>query len=155
MDAVPVTLRHPDARKQGSMFGAFAVALLVGAVAAVVFGATARWVLLAVLGPLGLLTGYFAFRLATARVILDERGLCEPAPFRPTVVTPWKDVVRVRRAEDIRGSRLTFAGVAIEHKGGWKHQVLALTISTRDARSTDVVDGWIRAIREAKATYAS
>jgi hypothetical protein len=100
--------------------------------------------------PFALVAGYAAFRLVTLRVVLDERGVCEPGPFRPTVITPWDDVVRVRRTQEKGAVRLSFLGIAIEHKGGWKHQVLALTINTRDPRAEQTVDAWISAIRDAK-----
>jgi hypothetical protein len=154
MNEDPIVLRHSDARSQAMMFGAFA-ALLVGIpTVAFIFDAPPKWWLLALL-PLALLAGYSALRLATLKVLLDDRGICEPAPMRPTVVTPWDDVVRVRRTEERGSIGLTFLGVMIEHQGGWKHQVVALNINTRDPRADTTIDEWITLIREGKRRYSS
>ncbi len=154
MSEAPVVLRHRDSLRQSAMFGAFAAVLWLIPALAFIFDHKAKWGLIALV-PFGLLTGYFAFRLLTARVVLDARGLNEPAPFRPTVVTPWSDLVRVRRTEDVRGGRLTFLGVGVEHQGGWKHQVVALNINNRDPRGEKTIEEWLVAIREAKRRFGS
>ncbi len=136
------------------MFWTFSGVLLAFPALAFVSGTSARWYLLALVLP-ALFAGYFAFRLVTLRVVLDDRGVCEPNPLRPTIITPWDDVVRVRRTEEKGTARLTFLGVGIEHKGGWKHQVLALSINTRDPRAAETIEGWLTAIREAKREHSS
>lgn len=134
------------------MFGSFAAVLFAFPGIALVTASPMRWWLL-LLVPFGLLVAYSAVRLLTLRVVLDETGLLEPAPFRPTVRTPWEDLVRVRRTEDPRALGLTFLGVGIEHKGGWKHQVLALNINNRDPLAEATIDDWMEQIREAKRRF--
>lgn len=136
------------------MFGSFAALLLLIPAGAFLTGSSARWWLL-VLAPFALLAGYSALRLMTLRVVLDETGVREPAPFRPTIVTPWKDVIRVRRTEESGAMKLTFLGVSIEHKGGWRHQVIALNINNRDPSAEATVSEWITAIREAKKRFSA
>lgn len=152
--AYPRVLQHRDAVRQAAMFAAFAVILTVLPVASFVSGFAGRWWMAALLVPAAL-TGYSAVRLATLKVVLDAQGLQERQPWgRPTVVTPWDDVVRVRRTEDDGALRLRFLGVAIEHTGGWRHQVLALNISTRDPLADQTVTEWITAIRDAKRHFS-
>ena len=148
-----VVLRHRDTRNQSIMFGSFGLLLLAIPVTAFLTDAPPKWWLLLLL-PLGLLAAYSSLRLATLRVILDDTGVREPAPLRPTVVTPWDDVVRVRRTEEKGAIGLSFFGVSIEHKGGWKHQLIALNITTRDPRAETTVDEWILAIREGKRSHS-
>lgn len=149
-----IVLRHRDAGGQTMMFGAFSAFLLGIPTLAFVFDAAPKWWLLALL-PLALLTGYSTLRLATLRVVLDERGILEPAPMRPTVVTPWGDVVRVRRTEEKGSIGLTFLGVIVEHRGGWKHQLVALNLNTRDPRAEATIDEWLMVIRDAKRRFSS
>lgn len=154
MPDVPVVLRHRDSRSQAWMFGAFAAVLLAIPGAAFVTSSSARWWLL-VLVAIAIFPAYACVRLATLRVVLDEHGVNEPAPFRPTIVTPWADVVRVRRTEDPGAMRLTFLGVSIEHKGGWRHQVMALNMNDRDPTAGPTIAAWIEEIREAKKRYTA
>ena len=149
----PVVLRHSDTVGQARLYGAFSVVLFAIPLLAFIFDAPPKWWLLPLV-LLSIVSGYFAMRLLTMRVVLDENGLNEPAPFRPTVVTPWDDLVRVRRTEDNRAMKLSFLGIAVEHKGGWKHQIIALNISTRDPSAETIVDGWLQAIREAKRRHS-
>jgi hypothetical protein len=136
------------------VFGAFSAVLFGVPAISFILDAAPKWWLLALL-PLALLTGYSALRLATLKVVLDERGILEPAPMRPTVVTPWDDAVRVRRTEEKGRIGLIFLGISVEHKGGWKHQLVALNINTRDPRADATVDEWLTLIRDAKRRYAS
>ncbi|MBN2177718.1 MAG: hypothetical protein JW722_08730 [Demequinaceae bacterium] len=154
MDETPIVLRHRDALNQAMLFGAFALLLLAVPAIAFAVDAPPKWWLLALL-PFGLLTGYATLRLITLRVVLDEDGVNEPAPFRPTVVTPWDDVVRVRRTEDKGAIGLSFLGVMIEHKGGWKHQVAALNMNTRDPQADKTIEEWLTTIREAKRRFTA
>ena len=139
------------------MYGAFAVFLL--GLPALTF-ATAwhgRWWLL-VLVPFGLLLAYAALRLLSLKVVLDERGVNEIQPlFRPTIVTAWDDIVRVRRTESDGAVGLRFLGVSIEHRsdGGFKHQVLALNIPARDPLADATVAGWVKQIRDAQKRFQS
>ena len=149
-----VVLRHKDANRQALMFGSFAVLILAIPTFNFVTASPARWALL-VLVPLGLLVAYFALRLATLRVVLNESGVLEPAPLRPTVLTPWHDVVRVYRMDPPAGARFGFLGVAIEHRDKLHHQVIALNINTRDPLADKMINDWIREIREAKKRYTA
>ena len=147
-----IVLRHRDAIGQARIFGAFTGLLVAIPLAAFVFDAAPKWWLLALALPAAV-TGYSTLRLLTLRVLLDENGVNEPAPFRPTVVTPWDDLVRVRRTEEKGAIGLTFLGIAVEHRGGWKHQITALTINTRDPSAEQTIDEWIAAIRDAQRHY--
>ncbi len=152
MSEDPVVLRHHDAVGQAKLFAAFSIVLFAIPLLAFVFNAPPKWWLLALV-PAALLTSYFAMRLLTMKVVLDGRGLNEPAPFRPTVVTPWDDCVRVRRTEDKGAMGLVFLGIAVEHQGGWKHQIVALNMNTRDPSAERTVEDWLKAIRDAKRRY--
>lgn len=153
MDEGPIVLRHRDAISQAKIFGSFSVILSAIPVLAFAFDSPLKWWLLA-LAPLALLAGYSTLRLLTLRVVLDENGLNEPAPFRPTVVTPWDDLLRVRRSEQKGTAGMSFLGVMVEHQGGWKHRVIALTINTRDPSADKTIDEWLKAIREAKQRHS-
>lgn len=131
------------------MYGSFAVVCALFPTLAFVAGSGARW-WLAVLFPIAALLAYSALRLATLRVILAPDGIREPAPLRPTVLTPWEDVVRVRRTERPGAMGLSFLGVSVEHQGGWKHQIIALNITTRDPLAEKTIDEWLAAIRSAR-----
>ncbi|MCJ7827114.1 MAG: hypothetical protein MUP36_02600 [Demequinaceae bacterium] len=154
MAETPIVLRHRDALNQAMLFGAFVLLLLAIPTIAFIIDASPKWWLLVLL-PLALLAGYAALRLVTLRVVLDENGVGEPAPVWPMVLTPWDDVVRVRRSEEKGAIGLSFLGVMIEHKGGWKHQVAALNMNTRDPLADKTIDEWLAAIREAKRRYTA
>lgn len=147
-------LRHRDATKQARMYGLFAVGLFAVPVAAFVFDWAGKFWLLALLA-LALVATVSAVRLATIQVVLDARGVHEPAPLSKGIFTPWDDVKRVRRLERPGAAKLRFAVIEIEHRDGFTHTLDALSISTREPQALATVDGWVATIREHKARFTA
>lgn len=146
-----VTLRHRDASRQALMYGIFAATLL-GVIALVIaLELPGRWWSLALL-PLAVFGVYSATRLATLKVRLDPQGLWEPNPFRLTYVTPWSDLKRVDTAE--KPGRVPFLTVRVTHADGDTHDVVALNVQAGAAYAEPALDGWVRAIRDAKKRWA-
>ncbi|WP_084106038.1 hypothetical protein [Demequina sp. NBRC 110056] len=149
--AGPVVLRHKDATRQAVLYGAFSALVVVVILGVMWLGAPGRWWTL-VLAPVALFGAYSAVRLATLKVRLDERGIWEPNPFRLTYLTPWSDVRRMDPTT-IDG-RVRFATVRITHADGSSHDVAALHVQSGAAYAKPAVDGWVRAMRDAKARWS-
>jgi len=45
--------------------------------------------------------------------------------------------------------------VVVEHQGGWKHELVALNLNTRDPRAESTIEEWLKTIREAKRDFSS
>lgn len=148
----PVVLRHPRATRQSALMGVLAA--ITGLLALTGFGANDGWfkALALVLAIPALFFAYMCVRVATLRVRLDDAGMWEPNPFRLTHVTPWSDLSQIRKS--LAKGRVRFVGVQIVYKDGEERDVLALKMQANAAGSEDTVDGWVDAIREAKAQAA-
>jgi hypothetical protein len=145
----PGYLRHPKATRQSLLMGMLAI--ITGALA--VGGATFNqgWFKLfaLVLAIPAVFFAYLCVRTATLRVRLDEDGLWEPNPFRLNYVTPWSDISQVRK--HLTKGRVHFLAVQIVYRDGEERDILALKMQANAAGSEDTVDGWVEAVRAAKA----
>ncbi len=151
--AEPVFLRHRDATRQAITYLVFGDLLLVfTVVAAVLFDGPGK--ALAIIPAVGMVPFMYAgIRLLTLKVRIDEQGVWEPDPFRLTYVTPWSDLKRAERVST--GKRVALVGVRIVHANGETHNVEALMMQAGIASAEPIVEGWIKAINDAKVTYRS
>lgn len=149
----PIILRHKDATSQAKMYAGFAAVLWLIPVAMIAAGAPSPlWYLLIHIPAL--LVTYWAVRLATLRVRLDERGIWEPNPFALTMHTPWSDVLRIRQGREDGAMGLRFLTVDVVHLDGTYHQVVALNLQAGASYAQPTIKEWVQTFRDAKAAWS-